>query len=105
MLPRLVGVANAKELIFSGRIVDGTEAHRLGLVNGVAEDPEEAAMAMAEQISQNGPLAVKCVKALINVGSQLSLYRLLLIGIEKMDWKWKESSIGQSSIQRIALRA
>ena len=35
LLPRLVGVANALDLLFSARLVDATEAHRIGLVNGV----------------------------------------------------------------------
>ena len=35
LLPRLVGVANALDLLFSARLVNATEAHRIGLVNGV----------------------------------------------------------------------
>ena len=45
LLPERIGRAAAEELLLSGRSIDGGEAHRLGLVNAVAADPEAAALA------------------------------------------------------------
>jgi cyclohexa-1,5-dienecarbonyl-CoA hydratase len=44
LLPERVGQANARDLLFSGRSISAGEAHRIGLVNAVAEDPEGAAL-------------------------------------------------------------
>ena len=45
LLPERIGLAAAEELLLSGRSIDGREAHRLGLVTALAEDPEAAALA------------------------------------------------------------
>jgi cyclohexa-1,5-dienecarbonyl-CoA hydratase len=45
LLPEKIGQAAADDLLLSGRGIDGAEAHRLGLVNAVAPDPEAAALA------------------------------------------------------------
>ncbi len=45
LLPERVGRAAAEDLLLSGRSIDAAEAHRIGLVNAVAEDPEAAALA------------------------------------------------------------
>ena len=44
----------AKELTFSGRVLSGTEAEKIGLITHVAEDPLAAAMALAEEIARRG---------------------------------------------------
>jgi enoyl-CoA hydratase/carnithine racemase len=65
-LPRIVGIARAKELLLTGRIVDAAEAHRIGLVNEVVAPGEAVARARAigAEIAERGPLAVRAVKAL-----------------------------------------
>ena len=45
LLPERIGLANAEDLLFSGRSVKGEEALAMGLVNQLAEDPEAAAVA------------------------------------------------------------
>jgi len=44
LLPERIGQANAEELLFSGRSVSADEAFRIGLVQGVDENPEQAAL-------------------------------------------------------------
>lgn len=64
-LPRLVGIDVAKELLFSARVLNGEEAHRLGLVTHLAEDPVAAARALAAQIAARSPDAVRAAKRLL----------------------------------------
>lgn len=74
-LPRLIGVAKAKELMFTSEFVDAAEAHRLGLVNRVVPVDKlmEETMALAVKIAAQPPLAVKYAKRCVNVGIQLDL--------------------------------
>ena len=67
-LPRLVGPALAKELIFTGRRIGAEEARGIGLANRVVGQGEalDAAKEMAAEISANGPLAVRYAKTATN---------------------------------------
>ena len=67
-LPRLIGPALAKELIFTGRRIRADEAREIGLVNRVVGQGEalNSAMELAAEISANGPLAVRHAKAAAN---------------------------------------
>jgi enoyl-CoA hydratase/carnithine racemase len=64
LLPRLIGAAAAAELLFTGRLVDGAEALRLGLASRVvpAVDVLPVALELAREIAQNAPLAVRLTK-------------------------------------------
>jgi len=44
LLPERIGQANAEDLLFSGRSISAEEAFRIGLVQDVSEDPEQAAL-------------------------------------------------------------
>ena len=63
-LPRLLPIDVAKELTFTGRIVSGREAFELGLVTRTAEDPLSEALALADEIAQKSPDAVRAAKRL-----------------------------------------
>jgi len=67
-LPRLVGLGIARELVYTGRMVDAAEALRIGLANAVVPDAEVVAraMAIANEIAQNGRLAVRGAKQALN---------------------------------------
>jgi enoyl-CoA hydratase/carnithine racemase len=63
-LPRLVGIDVAKELTYTGRMISGREAHALGLVTHVCDDPLEAAQQLAGEIAGRSPDAVRGAKRL-----------------------------------------
>lgn len=56
----------AKELTFTGRIIEGPEAVELGLATHVAEDPRSAALELAREIAARSPDAVRAAKQLLN---------------------------------------
>ena len=74
-LPRLVGIGKAKELIFTGDIIDANEAMRIGLVNKVTtmESLMEEAENVANKIIAVGPTAVRVAKTVINRGIDTNL--------------------------------
>ena len=82
-LVSLVGAAKAKELIFTGRIIDAREACSIGLINQVvADDPGvlmEAVDAMAREIAGKAPVALRLAKISINAAAQANLQTGLTI--------------------------
>ena len=74
-LPRRIGIAKAKELIYTGRMIKAEEAEKIGLVNLVSE-PETLisdALALAAEITKNAPLAVKYAKAAVSRGMEVDI--------------------------------
>lgn len=65
-LPRLVGDELARELTYTGRMVSGEEAVRIGLASRTADDPLAAATALAREIASKSPAAVRKAKALLS---------------------------------------
>jgi enoyl-CoA hydratase/carnithine racemase len=70
MLPRLVGVSRAAEMLYSGELLDGDTAVNYGVLSRavVAADVLPAAMTLATTIAQNAPLAVRSIKRSLNRG-------------------------------------
>lgn len=74
-LPRLVGVGKAKELIFTAKRISAAEALDIGLVEHIVPREQLFAKAneLAQQIAQNGPIAVVQAKLAINRGLDVDL--------------------------------
>jgi methylglutaconyl-CoA hydratase len=72
-LPRIVGVAKAKELIFTARILNGHQAHQYGLVNDVADTGKafDKALALAREIRPKGPIALRMAKFAVSHGFEV----------------------------------
>ena len=83
-LARVVGVARAKELILTGRVIDADEAWRIGLVSRVVPPgrAREGADELADEIAARGPLAVREAKRLIDFGLDADLAAGLAAEIE-----------------------
>ena len=78
-LPALVGLGRAKELIMASKVIDGTEAERIGLVNRVAPAHELAAAtdALAAELLGCAPLAVGLAKGVMNAAARSALAQTL----------------------------
>lgn len=74
-LPRLIGAAKAKELIFTARIITAQDAYALGLLNRVVARDElmDAALELANEIAKNAQVAVRQSKRAINRGLQADI--------------------------------
>ena len=78
-LPRLVGLAKAKELMFSGRMVDASEALAIGLVNKVVPAGllMQTAAQMAGELSRGAGKAIALTKRFLNLSMNSDLESLL----------------------------
>lgn len=67
LLPSIVGLSNAMNLLLTGRFIDAAEAHRIGLVQEVVPHDRvlPRAREVAEEICRNGPMAVRITKELV----------------------------------------
>ncbi|MCD9197678.1 enoyl-CoA hydratase/isomerase family protein [Aeromicrobium wangtongii] len=61
-LPELVGRGDAALLVLSGDLISGTEAHRMGLVQLLADDPVDRALQLAARLAQIGPSVLRAAK-------------------------------------------
>jgi enoyl-CoA hydratase/carnithine racemase len=90
LLPRIVGVARASELLFTGKLIRGDEALRIGLVTH-AEEAEQVlptAMSLAREIAASAPAAVKQMKASIRRG---------------LRWEIRQAALHEAKLQAASL--
>ena len=85
-LPRLIGIAKAKELIFLGDIIDATTALTIGLVNKVVplSSLMEEAVKLAKKLATKPAVAMKMAKASINTGMNLDITSALTLEIQNV---------------------
>ena len=85
-LMRIVGIAKAKELVFTGKRIKADEAYSIGLLNKVVElqDLMNEAKSMAREIANNSSIAVRVSKNLLNRGRDADIKTGLKLEI----WGW-----------------
>ena len=76
LLPRIVGLAKATELVMTGEIIDAKEALRIGLVNKVVMPPDllMAAVELAARLARGPARALAAAKAALNRGLDSNLW-------------------------------
>jgi len=74
-LPAVVGVGRAKELIMTGRVIDGTEAHRIGFANRIAppDELDTATQSLCDELLACAPLAIGLAKRIIDASARPAL--------------------------------
>ena len=79
LLAQIVGLGKAKELVFTGDLIDAPEALRIGLANKVvlAENLLDEALALARRIAEKSPLALKLSRIAIDQGLHSSFEQTL----------------------------
>lgn len=100
-LPRLIGEAKAKELIYLGSRLSAAEAYQFGIVNKVVktEDLMDEALKMAGKLAEKSTIAIKAAKKSINCGNEMS--RTEAINNESELW----SALFDSQDQKEGMRA
>jgi len=74
-LPAIVGLGNAKELIMTGKVIDGREAHRIGLANRIApaEELDACVEGLANELLACAPRAVGLAKRVMDAAAKPAL--------------------------------
>ena len=91
MLPRMIGLSRAMELLLSGELIDAEEALRLGLVSRVVphEALNDATTALVEKLSWGAPLAQRAIKRVVHKGFSMDWPELDEYGRLLSDELWK----------------
>jgi enoyl-CoA hydratase/carnithine racemase len=74
-LPRRVGLGRAREMVYSGKLVDAVDAHGMGLVDGIfpAGEFDKGVTEYVEKLASKSPVALSLAKSTINRGMDASL--------------------------------
>jgi enoyl-CoA hydratase/carnithine racemase len=107
LLPGLVRDDVARELTYTGRVVEAAEALELGLVTRIADDPRGVAMELASEIAGKSPSAIRSAKRLLGEAPHLDtaaglaleeeLQRALIGSQEQLEAVGKAMGAGQSA--------
>jgi len=104
LLPRLVGLAKARELVFLGERIKGAEAVRIGLANRSFPDAGflDAARAFARRVASKAPIAMQLAKEQLNFAAERTLDAVLAAELEGMtfvattkDWQEGVDAFGE----------
>jgi enoyl-CoA hydratase/carnithine racemase len=87
-LPAVVGLGRAKELVMTGRTIGAEEAERIGLVNRVfpAEELEEGAQSLLDELLANSPVAVGRAKRVLDASARPALAQTLELEIAVQEY-------------------
>lgn len=74
-LPRIIGAAQAKELLYTGKMISADQALSLGIVNAVTESGElmDKVRAVAAEMASKGKVALRAIKQTVNFGLNVDL--------------------------------
>jgi enoyl-CoA hydratase/carnithine racemase len=91
LLPRMIGVSRAMELLLSGELIPAQEAERLGIVSRVVPDAElpAAVEALIEKLSYGAPLAQRAIKRTVHKGLAMAWPELEEYGRMLSDELWR----------------
>lgn len=86
LISQLVGLGKAKELVFTGEIIDAQQALQIGLVNQVVSDAQllDAALNMCERIGRNSPMSLKLSRMALDEGLHTSFEQILALEAEHL---------------------
>jgi enoyl-CoA hydratase/carnithine racemase len=98
-LTRLIGSSLAKQMILRGYTVDSKKALEYGLISEIAENPMDASLSLAEELSSKAPIALRLAKKCINAALNSNLQN----GLEFEEMSW--SSLYATYDQKEGMRA